>query len=236
MIKNKESIKEEMSKLNHYLNEIKQSAQNQSKEHINANQYREDYAHLRDEIYLKINELKQDIVAKVSIRDLCRMVDYKANIKYVDSEINQLKQSISSDDLLKISVQNEDKEKQGYILDVLLSENCVGKWVWKSGDLKSNKVIPWELQISNTNTQNQTWQKDASCVMVHEDGLYELTFGFWSKKKMLFNYQHSKKPAVQIYVNGEIAITATQQNPPGTPNKNPVHKHNQNITGLTHIE
>lgn len=88
MIKNKESIKEEMSKLNHYLNEIKQSAQNQSKEHINANQYREDYAHLREEIYLKINELKQDIVAKVSIRDLCRMVDYKANIKYVDSEIN----------------------------------------------------------------------------------------------------------------------------------------------------
>lgn len=99
------------------------------------------------------------------------MVDYKANIKYVDSAIDSIKQSISSDDLLKISVQNEDKEKQGQIMDVLLSENCVGKWVWKSGDLKSNKVIPWELQISNTNTQNQTWQKDASCVMVQEDGL-----------------------------------------------------------------
>lgn len=138
---------------------------------MNATQYREDMAFLRDEIFLKINELKQDIVAKVNIRDLCRMVDYKANIKQVDSAIDSIKQSISSDDLLKISVQNEDKEKQGQIMDVLLSENCVGKWVWKSGDLKSNKVIPWELQISNTNTQNQTWQKDASCVMVQEDGL-----------------------------------------------------------------
>jgi len=48
---------------------------------MNATQYREDMAFLRDEIFLKINELKQDIVAKVNIRDLCRMVDYKANIK-----------------------------------------------------------------------------------------------------------------------------------------------------------
>lgn len=32
------------------------------------------------------------------------MVDYKANIKYVDSAIDSIKQSISSDDLLKISV------------------------------------------------------------------------------------------------------------------------------------
>lgn len=72
---------------------------------------------------------------------------------------------------LKIEDYNIEKDKQSYILDVLVSENCLGRWLWKSGEVKSSFAIPWEVQVANTNTSNYLWEKDKSSLMVVQAGI-----------------------------------------------------------------
>lgn len=63
--------------------------------------------------------------------------------------------------------------------------------------------------------------------MVVQAGLYEVTFGFFTEKK----------PNVQMYVNGDIVLSAaghnqyTYQKSAGT-----FSKHNNNVMGLTGVE
>lgn len=60
-----------------------------------------------EEIYnlnQRIDDINKELALKVNIRDLCRMVDYKANIKYVDSIFESVKQSLASDENLKVKI------------------------------------------------------------------------------------------------------------------------------------
>lgn len=119
----------------------------------------------------------------------------------------------------------EEKAKQGFILDILIQENSVGRWVWKSGDLKQNFTIPWEIQATNTNPDNFLWEQGKTSVLVVLPGLYEVHMAFFSKKK----------PIVQLLVNGEVVLNVVSQ-----PNylttsghKTSLSKHNFNVTGLS---
>lgn len=99
-------------------------------------------------------------------------------------------------------VTNEKLEKivyeQSILNDTFLQQNCVGRWLWKSGKLKSGHGVPWNIQMTNTAPDNFRWERDKVNIKVTRGGLYEVCFGFYSKKK----------PTVQLHVNGEAVLSA----------------------------
>ena len=88
--------------------------------------------------------------------------------------------------------------EQALINEFLCTENIIARWKWKSGSLRSGSLIPWEVQSINTLPDNFIWEKNESAVVVITAGLYEVSFGLYSKKK----------PACQLLVNGEVIISA----------------------------
>ena len=43
--------------------------------------------------------------------------------------------------------------------------------------------MPWEIQSINTLPDNFLWEKDKTSILVVAPGLYQMYFGFYSKKK-----------------------------------------------------
>jgi len=89
--------------------------------------------------------------------------------------------------------------EQGTINEALCAENCVARWLWKSGDLVNGYAVPWEVQSVNTCPENFLWQEEKTAIVTVAPGLYELSFGF---------YAGAKKPTVQVLVNGETILSA----------------------------
>lgn len=46
-------------------------------------------------------------------------------------------------------VRDEDLKKslneQALVNEALCSENCVARWIWKSGDMLNKNQVPWEV-------------------------------------------------------------------------------------------
>ena len=88
---------------------------------------------------------------------------------------------------------------QQQLNEVLCSENCSARWIWRSGQLCANGYgVPWEIQSVNTCPENFLWDEDKSVILTISPGLYEINLGFFC----------SKKPTVQVLVNGETILTA----------------------------
>lgn len=45
-----------------------------------------------------------------------------------------------------------------------------GRWLWKTGNLKTNKCVPWNVQTLNTAPQALVWERDAGQVCGWGDG------------------------------------------------------------------
>lgn len=63
---------------------------------------------------------------------------------------------------------------QAIINESLCTENIIGRWSWKSGDIKPGQMIPWEVQLINTLPDNFIWEKDKTTILVIAPGLYEV--------------------------------------------------------------
>jgi len=46
---------------------------------------------------------------------------------------------------------NKAISDQAMINESLVAEQCVGRWIWKSGKTKSGHGVPWNVQSVNTN-------------------------------------------------------------------------------------
>ena len=116
--------------------------------------------------------------------------------------------------------------EQSLIMESLCSEHLLGRWIWKSGRVKGEKhAVPWNVQNSarkgaeaaarvrlivsscpmmcvraavNTNPENFVWERDRCAITTVAPGLYEVSFGFFTRKK----------PSVQLLVNGEPVLSA----------------------------
>ena len=59
-------------------------------------------------------------------------------------------------------VREQDLKKslneQALVNEALCAENCVGRWIWKSGDLQQQNQVPWEVQAINTCPDNFLWE------------------------------------------------------------------------------
>lgn len=80
-----------------------------------------------------IEDLTKELMLKASIKELCQLLDQKVNV----NDMNQTLQIIQSE--VERCVRDDDLKKslneQALVNEALCAENCVGRWIWKSGDL-----------------------------------------------------------------------------------------------------
>ena len=74
----------------------------------------------------------------------------------------------------------------------------VARWIWKSGRTKARGFVPWNVQSVNTDPENFRWGRDKTFVTASAPGLYEVSFGFFARRK----------PAARLLVDGEPVFAA----------------------------
>lgn len=138
-----------------------------------------------------LEELYKSTLLKANIKDVCTLLDLKANA----DEVSRAFTDIAADLDLKASRADLTAFTQEQLLvnEVLCAENCVGRWIWKSGALLGNYAVPWEIQSLNTCPDNFLWERDKSTIVTVTPGLYLIFWGFFTKKP----------PSLQLMINGE---------------------------------
>ena len=171
--------------------------------------------------------IHKDMNTKVDMKNILELLKNKLDTENFKEIYNDIKKELASKTpLIDFS---SAMDNQAIINDTLCNENNVGRWLWKSGKVKNNLSIPWELQIINTSNENFLWEKDKSIIGVKEGGLYKILMGFFA----------DKKPMIQILVNGEVIISAINSNSyvihqsPGGRMKGTGKTSFGNVTGLT---
>ena len=142
----------------------------------------------------ELDKLGKEILLKANIKDICTLLDIKANIDDVNHALEELHQEL--DTKINVDELTEKLREQSCINEALCAENCVGRWLWKSGEIKTAS-IPWEVQSINTCPENYIWEKDKTIILALTPGLYHIQYGVFSKKKC----------SLQLLVNGEIIIS-----------------------------
>ncbi|CDW81229.1 UNKNOWN [Stylonychia lemnae] len=185
-------------------------------------------------------DLTKELLLKANIKDLIPLLDTKANVEDVNGTLSlvqrEVEKCITEDEMRKTL------NEQALINEALCAQNCVGRWIWKSGEIKPNSLVPWEVQALNTCPDNFLWEKSKTSIVAVAPGLYEVSFGFYSKKQ----------PTVQIHLNGEplMSVSKSSQaqircniifrfvNDHGKENRiSNVGKHSAgNVTGLTLLD
>ncbi|CAI2386287.1 unnamed protein product [Moneuplotes crassus] len=186
-----------------------------------------DLQHHIDFTRSSIEDMTKEILQKAQAKDLVKLDDEKVG----RDEMERIFQNMTKELQDKVSSQEvkASLDEQALINEALCSENCLGRWVWKSGELKASCLVPWEIQCVNTCPDNFIWEKNKTSIICISPGLYELSMGIFSKKN----------PNVQIQVNGEGILTLFKD-------ADTIERHNStkikdlgshsagNITGLTH--
>eukprot|EP00357_Protocruzia_adherens_P011027 CAMPEP_0114975776 /NCGR_PEP_ID=MMETSP0216-20121206/2296_1 /TAXON_ID=223996 /ORGANISM="Protocruzia adherens, Strain Boccale" /LENGTH=802 /DNA_ID=CAMNT_0002336613 /DNA_START=61 /DNA_END=2469 /DNA_ORIENTATION=+ len=176
-----------------------------------------------------LEDVGKDMLLKANIKDVCTLLDMKSNIDDVNKALTEVHKELDQKSAAEELTQSVND--QALINEALCAENCVARWLWKSGEVKSGYAVPWEVQSVNTCPDNFLWEKDKTSVLTVAPGLYEIYFGFFAKKK----------PTVQLLVNGEPVLSAVNSasyviHHSSGKLKN-VGRHSAgNITGLTLID
>jgi hypothetical protein len=142
-------------------------------------------------------DLYKSTLLKADIKDVCTLLDLKANSDEVCRAFADLTADLSLRALagdLKAFTQ-----EQLLINEVLCTESCVGRWLWKSRAVTRSCVVPWEVQSVNTCPENFLWERGNTVVVTVTPGLYQVCWGFFSKSP----------PHLQLIVNGETVFAET---------------------------
>ena len=144
--------------------------------------------------------IHKDINSKADIKNILELLKTKIDNDNFNKIIKNLQKEIGS----KVNTNDFSNamDNQAIINDTLCNENNIGRWLWKSGKVKNNLSVPWEVQIINTSPDNFIWEENKPIIIINEGGLYEINMGFYA----------NKKPMVQIMVNGEVIISAINSN------------------------
>ena len=144
--------------------------------------------------------IHKDMNSKADVKNVLELATNKLDI----DNFNKVIKSIQKDMNSKVNSNDFSNamDNQAIINDTLCNENNLGRWLWKSGKVKNNLCVPWEIQVINTSPDNFKWEKDKSVIGINEGGLYEINLGFYA----------DKKPMVHILVNGEVVVNAINGN------------------------
>ena len=168
-----------------------------------------DFNVLKDYINTVDFELKQKMETMFNesmniINTNIQNLNNKVNIEEYNSTINKIRKE------LKIKIDNNEfnnaMNNQALINDIICNENQIGRWLWKTGKIKSGFIIPWDTQKINTAPDNYIWEKNNSVINIINGGIYQINLGFY------FSYSINKKPQVQIIINNENVINVNNNN------------------------
>lgn len=142
----------------------------------------------------QLQKIKESLAQKPDIKSVCSLLDKKADI----SAVNDLLQSIHTEldtfpapyDLSFIATSLKTS------VPLLLSK---AQWMWKQGQLQE-KVIQWDTENYNYLPENFELLKNNCVLGISQEGLYELTFGFFGRTK----------PVIEVYLNQEMVISTVK--------------------------
>lgn len=142
-----------------------------------------------------LEDFSKEMLLKANIKDICALLDMKCNIE----DVNKVFLEIHKEMDLKTNHDAFDShvEEQTMVNEALCAENCVARWLWKSGSLGPGSAVPWEMQSVNTCPDNFIWEMNRTSVIAVAPGLYEVMFAFFA----------SSKPTVQMLINGEPVLS-----------------------------
>ena len=176
-----------------------------------------------------LEDVAKDMMLKCNIKDICALLDMKANIDDTNKALEEIHKELDR----KVPIGDYSSHVNDYnaVIEALCAENCLGRWLWKSGELKNGSLVPWEIQSVNTAPDNFLWEKEKVSIVTVTPGLYEIVIGFYSRKK----------PTIQILVNGEPIMSAVNSSSyvihHSSGKLKPVPSHpNGNISGLSLID
>ena len=134
--------------------------------------------------------LTSDQRAKLCNKEVLALIENKANIEDINRALVDIHKELDS----KV----EAAQVSGLLNSVatLQALSVLGRWHWKSGDLKANNLVPWEVQAANTHPEGLLWEKDKTSIIVLSTGIYMMNFAVFYKKKC----------RVQFNVNGEVLM------------------------------
>ena len=130
----------------------------------------------------EVQSVVQQLVGKSTLDTALHSLDKKANVDDINRSLTEVNRELAQRPTL--AELNRVIGEQSLIMESLCSEHLLGRWIWKSGRAKGEKnAVPWNVQNINTNPENFLWEKDRCAITTVAPGLYEVTFGFFTRKK-----------------------------------------------------
>ena len=175
-----------------------------------------------------LEDFGKELLLRASIKDVCTLLDLKASTSHLDIEdVNQALQEVHSELDGKVAVADfvDQSQEQQLLVRQISAEVCVGRWLWKSGEVRGNYAVPWELQSGNTCPENFLWEKNATALLITAPGLYEISACFYA----------NRRPTLQLIINGDVIISV-KDHPEYFPNRHVVYHSSRSqgaITGLS---
>jgi hypothetical protein len=128
---------------------------------------------------------------------VCSLLDYKANVEDVNASLQAVSRELESK--VPAKAFESAMTSQAVINQSLGGEVCMGRWLWKSGKTKVGGAVPWNVESVNTDPANFIFEKDKASLICVVPGLYEISFGFFARRK----------PQVQLLVDGQSVLQCT---------------------------
>jgi len=138
----------------------------------------------------------QRLMDKADTNQVVAWLQEKSDLGQMNSQLEALARQIET----KASFNDLTRSitDQRSVNDCIYGELSVARWIWNSGKTKEGGLVPWNVQTVSTQPDNFVWKKNATRIIAVAPGLYEIVFGFFTKKK----------PTVQILLNGEPCLSA----------------------------
>lgn len=140
--------------------------------------------------------LQLDYRQKPSTKEILALIENKANIEDTNRALVEIHKE------LDCKIDLESIRGQLSTLQMMQFCNVVGRWQWKSGELKGSCLVPWEIQLCNTNPELFLWEKDKTSILILHSGVFVVNFAVFYKKKC----------RIQFNVNGEVVLDSGGKN------------------------
>lgn len=139
-----------------------------------------------------IADLSKELMLRSTIKDVCSLLDTKANADEVSSDLRKLKLEFAS----KLEAEDFEgfKDEQVHLNELVYAEACVIRLIWSSGLLRKDGRIVWDALNFNSCPENFDWQDD---IVAETPGLYQIYWCFFA----------SEVNEVVICINGQEVCT-----------------------------
>ena len=145
-----------------------------------------------------VDTIQKDLIMKANIKEVMTYLKNKADIDEVNKALILIHDELDT----KSSIEdfNTAMDNQNVINNVLCKENCVGKWMWNSGECIKGYYIPWEEQRTNTCPEMFIWDTGCDSIIVVDKGIFIIKVALFGCDNAMY----------QVLVNGEVMINMNE--------------------------